>query len=97
MVISCGALDEAQVSETCRAKGIYLHHIEQWKNEFLGSSSNQDKVAERAETRQLKVENQELKKELHREDKALAETAALLVLKKKSTRYGETTRATHHE
>ncbi len=26
MVISCGALDEAQVSESCREKSIYPHH-----------------------------------------------------------------------
>ena len=37
-----------------------------------------------AETRQLRAEVKSLKKELHRKDKALAETSALLVLKKKA-------------
>ena len=36
------------------------------------------------ETRQLREENKRLKKELRRKDKALAETSALLVLKKKA-------------
>jgi hypothetical protein len=39
----------------------------------------------------------ELKKELNRKDRALAETAALLVLQKKSVQSGETTRTTHDE
>lgn len=36
------------------------------------------------ETRQLREENKRLKKELRRKEKALAETSALLVLKKKA-------------
>ena len=36
------------------------------------------------ETRSLRQENRDLKKELRRKEKALAETAALLVLKKKA-------------
>ena len=41
-------------------------------------------TAEQAETRRLREQVKELKKELRRKDKALAETAALLVLKKKA-------------
>ncbi len=36
------------------------------------------------QTRQLREENKRLKKELRRKEKALAETSALLVLKKKA-------------
>jgi len=38
---------------------------------------------DKAEMRTLREENKKLKKELRRKDKALAETAALLVLQKK--------------
>ena len=38
---------------------------------------------DKAEMRALREENKKLKKELRRKDKALAETAALLVLQKK--------------
>ncbi len=50
-----------------------------------------------AERRRLKVANKrvrELEKELRRKDKALAETAALLVLEKNSRALGWTTRTT---
>ena len=38
----------------------------------------------RAEMGKLRAENKELKRDLHRKDRALAETTALLVLKKKA-------------
>ena len=38
----------------------------------------------RAELNELKAENKELKRDLHRKNGALAETTALLVLKKKA-------------
>ena len=83
MVIACGALNEAGVSELCREKGIYPYHLEQWKADFVEGVSNGGTSGVRAESRQLKHENKALKKELRRKEKALAETAALLVLQKK--------------
>lgn len=83
MIIACGALDEAGISKFCREKGIYPHHLEQWKADFIGDASANDKPVGWANTRQLKHENKELNKELRRKEKALAETAALLVLQKK--------------
>jgi transposase-like protein len=79
MVIACGSLDEAAMSELCRERGLYAHHVIQWKQDFIiGSTAN-----ERADAKGLKGEVRELKKELNRKDRALAETAALLVLQKK--------------
>ena len=40
---------------------------------------------DKEEIRKLKSENKKLRKELYRKEKALAETAALLTLKKKAT------------
>jgi len=80
VVIACGSLDEAGVSELCREKGIYPHHVADWKKAFAAGS---DKSTNAAETKQLKQENKGLKKELRRKEKALAEAAALLVLQKK--------------
>ena len=31
LVITCGSLDEAGINELCREKGIYPHHVRQWK------------------------------------------------------------------
>ena len=79
MVISCGCLDEAARNQLCRERGLYAHHVAHWKQDFIsGSTTN-----ERAEAKGLKGEVRELKKELNRKDRALAETAALLVLQKK--------------
>ena len=79
MVIACGALDEAGVNALCRERGIYAHHVTQWKQDFISGNA----TSERANTKCLKGEVRDLKKELNRKDKALAETAALLVLQKK--------------
>lgn len=83
MVISCGALSEDALSEYCRAQGIYAHHVQQWKLDFSSGEHSKDKTVPRSELKALKHENKVLKKELNRKDKALAETAALLVLQKK--------------
>jgi len=82
MIIRCGGLSEEDANKLCREQGLYTHHIQQWKEEFVGgvSSSAPEK---KSETKHLRHENKALKKELNRKDKALAETAALLVLQKK--------------
>ena len=82
IIIRCGALSEEEASAVCREEGIYPHHLAQWKKDFLSSDKVQS-PAEKAEVKALKNENKSLKKEVNRKDKALAETAALLVLQKK--------------
>lgn len=83
VVIACSTLDDAGISELCREKGIYPHHVAQWKADFIEGASGRAQASERADAKQLKQENKALKKELRRKEKALAETAALLVLQKK--------------
>jgi transposase len=82
MVIRCGGLSEEDANKLCREQGLYTHHIQQYKEEFVGgvSSSAPEK---KSEAKHLRHENKVLKKELNRKDKALAESAALLVLQKK--------------
>jgi len=73
-------LNEEQVSAWCRERGLFPHHLEQWKAAFCAAGSAPAKpLSDKA----LAKENAKLKKELHRKDKALAEAAALLVLQKK--------------
>jgi transposase-like protein len=83
MIISCVVLDDEALSEHCREQGIYPHHVAQWKLDFTNASQSNTKPVSRNEVNVLKHENKALKKELNRKDKALAETAALLVLQKK--------------
>lgn len=73
-----------QRSVYCREKGIYLHHLDQWKQELM-NKPNDDKLKQyRADIRELKDENKQLQRELRRKEKALAEAAALIILKKKA-------------
>ncbi len=83
MATACHSLDNEALSDYCRKQGIYPHHVKQWKRDFVSGEIKTNKAASRSELKTLKDENKELKRELHRKEKALAETAALLVLKKK--------------
>ena len=81
MVMRCSSLDVASVSSLCREQGIYPHHVKQWKLDLVSKSTGPSQSP--SELKNLRAENKALKKELRRKEKALAETAALLVLQKK--------------
>jgi transposase-like protein len=82
VIIQCSGLSHDKASVICREQGIHLHHLTQWKKDFT-STKNGHYPKEKAELKALKNENKALKREVHRKDKALAETAALIVLQKK--------------
>jgi transposase-like protein len=75
-------LGEEAVQAWCREHGIFPHHLEQWRAEFVTQEAPAP-VPEARAVKALKNENDVLKAELRRKDKALAEAAALLVLQKK--------------
>jgi transposase-like protein len=74
-------LEGEALSSWCRGKGLFVHHLVQWKAEFCQRDG--DSGAGRAEMRALKEANQRLQRELSRKEKALAEAAALMMLQKK--------------
>lgn len=81
-VLDCAAKDDNAIASYCREHGIFRHHLTQWKQDFMAKSTQDDRAL-RDENRKLKEENKQLKRELTRKEKALAETAALITLKKK--------------
>ena len=81
-VMDCHGLNDEQLSSYCRKNGIYPHHVKEWKSDFLSENQASDSTS-RQEQKKLKQENKRLQKELNRKDRALSETAALLVLSKK--------------
>ena len=83
-LMETGAMPEGDRVSWCRKRGVFSHHLEQWKKDILSLSTPHKSSFKSKGTAQLKKENAALKKELNRKDKALAETAALLVLKKKA-------------
>jgi transposase len=78
-VIATAAMDEATRSAWCRERGLYAAELEAWKRDAI-AGLGEPRVASAAEARQDRRRVKELERELHRKDKALAETAALLVL-----------------
>jgi len=85
VIIEVSTLDEQARNEYCRSHGLYNTDIEAWKAHFVKDTEHNvtDSKNDKAKLKQLRSENNSLKKELHRKEKALAETAALLVLRKK--------------
>ena len=84
-VIETATFSEAQLSQYCREKGLYPEQVKSWKAEALlgfASRTELDKEAKR-QARDDRRTVKQLKQELARKEKALAETAALLVLRKK--------------
>jgi len=83
-VIETATMAAEQVGEYCRQKGIYSTHLENWRKACIeGIKPTQDKL-QKLETLKLKAQVKNLTKELIRKEKALAETSALLILKKKA-------------
>lgn len=83
-VLVTAALDEAGKSAWCRKHGLYPQELEQWRQSVTEALAEpEDMRASRRETQADRRRIQALERELRRKDKALAETAALLVLSKK--------------
>jgi transposase-like protein len=81
-LIDTASMDAEQCSQYCRKKGIFPHHLDEWRDNFI-LSDKQSTKSNQSDISKLKKENAALQKELRRKEKALAETAALLVLQKK--------------
>lgn len=84
-VIATAAMDEASRSAWCRENGLYLHQLQQWKDSATQSlAAPEESRASPSQTKADRRRIKELERELHRKNAALAETAALLVLSKKT-------------
>lgn len=85
VVLETASLNAEQLSRYCRGKGLYPEQVAQWKQACIDTAQllpDRERQAA-AEVTQLKQRNRALEKELRRKEKALAESAALLVLQKK--------------
>ncbi|MBC8641960.1 transposase [Caballeronia sp. EK] len=79
---SHGLVDEA-LNAWCRERGLFAHHLAQWRADFCSVGGTGIRRESAQEVRDLKQANLELQRELKRKEKVLAEAAALLVLQKK--------------
>jgi transposase-like protein len=76
-------LDAEALNAWCRTRGLFPAQLQQWREEFIGTRTDNPVRTQSAELRDLKTQNIALSADIRRKDAALAETAALLVLKKK--------------
>lgn len=85
VVLETASLNEAELAEYCRKKGLFKEQITHWKSACLQANKNtkeqkkQDQESKKQDRKRIRA----LEKELRRKEKALAETAALLALRKK--------------
>jgi len=91
-VMETAAMSQAEIAEYCRSKAIHTSQIDTWReacmkaNDWEQESNAQLKSATKAADKRAK----KFEKELLRKEKALAEAAALLVLRGKlDARFGE--------
>ena len=83
VLIEAASLPDEELGAFLREKGLHQANLKQWRQEMLtalGASKARRSSKPTAETRRIR----ELERELARKEKALAEAAALLLLKKKA-------------
>jgi len=89
VVLETSVLSEVELSEYCRVKGLYPEQIKAWKQACIAGNTTKPskRIKQTPEQKADKKRIKELERELRRKEKALAETAALLVLGKKYDAY----------
>ena len=83
VVVEAAALSEAELAEYCRKKGLYVDQVRNWRQACEKANDAQIERITPAQRADEKKRVRELEQELRRKEKALAETAALLVLSRK--------------
>ncbi|HGZ7315433.1 TPA: IS3 family transposase, partial [Vibrio parahaemolyticus] len=93
IVIETATMSERELAEYCRSKGLFVDDVKAWRALSIKAQSTTSASMSHKENKQLREERRKVKaleKELARKEKALAETAALLVLREKFNALWET-------
>ena len=85
VVLETAAMSAAELSAYCRRKGLFAEQIAAWRQACRAANANAAQVgkSQREQSKGDQKRIRVLEKELNRKEKALAEVAALLVLRKK--------------
>ena len=85
IVLETSGMSEADLAEYARQKGLYVEQIAEWRDACINANGGMARMARslNADLKESEKEKRRLEKELQRKEKALAEAAALLVLRKK--------------
>ncbi|CAK0775889.1 putative IS3 family mobile element-associated protein [Gammaproteobacteria bacterium] len=85
-VVETAAMNEEELSEYCRKRGLYPEQMKGWRIACEQATDRERESSSRLNEviREERKRNKELERELTRKEKALAEAAALLILRKKA-------------
>jgi len=83
LIIEAKSISQSDQGKWLREKGLHTEHLTQYEQELRDLINDKDQT-EKDERKRLIKENKQLKKELAKKEKALAEMAALYTLKKKA-------------
>jgi hypothetical protein len=85
-VLETASLSELEISKYCREKGVHFEELKSWVKQCQNANGTklEDPKELKDNLKNEKQKNKELQKELRYKEKALAETAALLTLRKKA-------------
>jgi len=85
-VLEASSLSEAELAEYCRKRGLYPEQVKAWRRACEKANAWEEAQARRLKesVREDKKRIKGLERALREKEKALAETAALLVLRKKA-------------
>jgi len=83
-LLATSNMSEEQLNAFCRKNGLFSSQIEQWKLEFMNGLSNKGGQEKQSKIKALESELKDVKQDLKRKDKALAEASAIIFLKKKA-------------
>lgn len=84
VVLETAALNEAELAEYCRKKGLFVEQIAEWKQACIKANTDTPNRGDNKRSPKDVKKIKSLERELRYKEKALAETAALLVLRKKA-------------
>ena len=86
VVLESYSMNQSELAEYCRKKGLFKEQIDAWRSVCLTANTGEINQTKRL-TQELKQEKRrtyEIEKDLRKKEKALAEAAALLLLRKKA-------------
>ena len=87
VVLETATMNEVEINQYCREKGLYAEQVAHWREASINGVAREalDKKQHKSELKHRDKKIKQLERELRYKEKALAETAALLALRKKLT------------
>jgi DNA-binding Lrp family transcriptional regulator len=85
-VVATSGMNEYEKGEYCRERGIYAEQLAMWLEACISANGTAVGNVSKLQTslKEETLKNKKLERELTRKEKALAEAAAILVLRKKA-------------